>query len=107
MPPRQYEIYLARIQFKDCDDIRPCILAEDPQGQEVKVFPLSSNLDLYDPKAHFLIEESSVGFASSGLKRTSFASDRVYIVRTDQLGRRRLGKLEGELLDDFVRWSWV
>jgi hypothetical protein len=107
MPQAPFEIYLARIPFRDCNDVRPCVILDWPRDGRVKVFPLSAAADLYDPKDDFPIDATGPCFAATGLKRTSYVKGaRVFELGLETLSRRPMGRLTGELLEEFKGWSW-
>ncbi|MCY3023408.1 MAG: type II toxin-antitoxin system PemK/MazF family toxin [Planctomycetota bacterium] len=98
------DVYTVRYRYGRSHDIRPCILLTAPLASKVTICLLSSQMALYRPVAHFLIEESYPDFPATGLDRSSFAAgDEIHEIRVEEL-RKRLGRLEGELARAFEAW---
>jgi hypothetical protein len=102
---RLHEIWLARIQLRTSYDPRPCVIVEEPRAGRVKVFPLSSSMDLFDPNKHFLLSRTSPDFPATGLPKESYILEKVADLPIADI-RHKFGELSGELLEDFKRWSW-
>ncbi len=64
-----YEIYLVRIEYRLCQDIRPCIVIAPPSKDLVKIARISSALDLYNQGLDFWLDSTSDEFLQTGLKR--------------------------------------
>ena len=112
MPPRKYELYLARIPVGESDYARPWLVVSDPSPHPsrpdkvvVTAVPLSSALDLFRERTDFLIRETDGGFGSTGLKRDSYVIGDLPAFVDVTLLRRRLGELSGEILEDFKSWG--
>jgi hypothetical protein len=103
----QRQIYLAKAQYRQCQDIRPCIVvAVMPEADKVKVALLSSALGLYNPQHDFLIPATHPDFAATGLRRTSYVADiedAFWETTPDNLGKK-LGELTGQLATEFDTW---
>jgi len=105
MTPQRGEIYLVRAQWRQCTDIRPCVVVDvEADGTAVVVVLVSSARELYDPQRHFLIPENHPDFRATGLRRESYCwGDEMPRVSIARLGRK-LGRLEGGLLRAFNAW---
>jgi hypothetical protein len=105
MTPQSKEIYLARAMWGFCRDMRPCVVIELTKTGWVKVALLSSAMDLYRPVQDFLIDSRSEDFLTTGLNRTSYVSGEHFAeIPIQDLGKKRLGILTGELAGAFDEW---
>ena len=71
--------------------------------REVASVPFSSAEHKYEAWRDFLIRDTEEDFPATGLARTSHASGVFDEFDTTNL-IKRLGRLEGELLDEFKDW---
>jgi len=103
--PQPLDIWLVRIQFRDCKDLRPTVAIQILAKQNrAVVLPVSSALDLRRTTVDFLIEKTHVNFPATGLTRTSFVvSDRFRDLPFEAM-EKRIGRLEGELAASFIDW---
>jgi hypothetical protein len=67
---------------------------------------ISSAIDLYDSRIHFLIPNHHNDFAMTGLKRTSYVLGDEFkeIKITDLKKCKRIGEISGELAIEFDNW---
>jgi hypothetical protein len=111
MRPERYEIYLARIQLRHSEDLRPWVVIgnclPDPQNPGkmlLTVAPISSQIDLMVEFQDFPIEAGHPDFPATGLRRSSYVIGNLPArVSVDRL-ERRLGELRGELRREFERF---
>jgi hypothetical protein len=110
MPPRRYELYVARIRFRRSEDLRPWVVIDDPVQDPrergallVTLAPVSSQLDMLLPN-HFLMDASAPDFPTTGLRRSSYVVGDPIRVRVERL-ERRIGELTGTMLALFREWS--
>lgn len=103
--PQPLEIYLARVTWGRCRDIRPVVLCAGEKDGLVKAAPLSAALDLYRPGAHFLLRLDEQDFKATGLHRTCYVNgDEIHALAVSGL-LKRLGCLEGALARAFQEWA--
>lgn len=103
----QFDIVLARVRFKLSNDARPCLVLEDLREGRFPAFAISSSRDLTVGLEVLELGERSNDFAATGLKRTSFVLLTAVVLQVELAAViRRLGRLEGELLQDFNRENW-
>ena len=111
MPPSEHEIYLAAIRLGNSEDLRPWVVVEGPVANPdnpdellVVVVPCSTAFDLFDDCHDFMIRSTDPDFVTTGLRRDSFIiceyPVRVPVSRLE----RRLGRLSGQMLEDFKAW---
>ena len=103
MNPQPFDVFLIQALFGLSVDRRPCIILEEPADGRVRVALCSSAMDLYTSYEDFLIAETASDFSATGLLRTSYVKSGTY-ERDVELLVRQLGRLEGELLEDFTDW---
>lgn len=111
MQVSRYDIFRARVQFGKSTDPRPCIVLRGPtpdpdnvRAPVVLLAPLSSQMDLYEPANHFLLDKREADFEATGLSRSSYIITTVPAhVAVSNLGKR-LGALQGDLLARFLSW---
>lgn len=109
----KYDICLARIRFRNCNDRRPWILVSRPtfdtvrsQAPKVAVVPISASLDLFKPNQDFLIRAADPNFVNTGLKRDSYAIGEGFTIYVPiSRFERKVGSLVGSLLAEFVSWE--
>ena len=104
MIPRQFDIFLARIRFRKCNDIRPCIILYPPKSGTVTVAAISSQERLFAYAQHFWLEPSHPNFPTTALTRRSYIA--VNQIDTIEIGEliAFVGRLEGELAREFKDW---
>ena len=108
----RFDIYRAKIQFGKSVDPRPCIVLREPTQDPdappgtlvVLVAPLSSQMDLYDPSRHFLLDDVDVDFAATGLRRKSYVIATAPAHVPVALLEKKYGALAGDLLVRFLFW---
>lgn len=104
MKLEQFDIFLARVQFEKCLDVRPCLIIYPPAGRSIKIVRLSSQMTLFDRGNHFRLDPSNPDFPGTGLRRESYiCGDKVDTIASSQL-RTKVGSLGGELRSEFVEW---
>ena len=105
MVPQAFEIYDARVPYRECKDTRPVITIEPPTGGRVALALISGAMDLYNgPVVHFRLDPAHPDFAATGLKKECYvAGDEILTLSTDRLIRRR-GQLQGSLRESFGGW---
>ena len=109
----RYDIYLGTIQYRNCRDTRPLVLLgrpvvdpAQPESSTVTVVPVSSQLDLYDPRTDFLIAATHQDFPATGLRRDSYVIGANSPVRVSPpMLHRKLGALTGALRKEFIDWE--
>lgn len=105
MNPQPKEIYLARVIWGLCKDMRPCVVIDLVKTGWVKVVLISAAMDLYRPSYDFLIDSQCEDFPATGLNRTSYVSGKHFAeIPIQDLGKRRLGVIVGELAESFDEW---
>lgn len=101
--PKPKEIYRwEKAKLNDCEDKRPCIILDPPNGNNITIMAISSQLDLM-PLDAFLIEGDSRDFQLTGLPRTSYIDVEIHEISISELGKK-LGELRGDLADRFDKW---
>jgi hypothetical protein len=104
MNPSQFDIFLARLRFGKCNDVRPCLVLYPPQNDTITVMAISSQETLFDFRSHLWIEPTHPDFRATALKRRSyFCGNEVDRILNSELGAK-LGRLEGTLLAEFKDW---
>jgi hypothetical protein len=102
---KKREIYLVKAMYGECDDVRPCVVVELLQNGLVKVALISSALDLYRPQFDLLLDSKHHDFKYTGLKRTSYISGWSFLnVLPNELTRKPIGVITGDLASDFDNW---
>lgn len=111
MQATRFDIFRASVQFGKSTDPRPCIVlrepAPDPDALDspvVLLAPISSQMDLYVPSQHFLIDERDDDFRATGLRRRSYIIATVPVFAPVSRLGKRLGALQGDLLARFMSW---
>ncbi|MCY3024444.1 MAG: type II toxin-antitoxin system PemK/MazF family toxin [Planctomycetota bacterium] len=105
MTPQRGEIYLVRAQWRECVDIRPCVVVDvEPHGAVVLVALISAAIELYVPQQHLLIAADQPDFRATGLRRDSYCSGAEMVRLPIQRLGKRLGRLEGGLAQAFDAW---
>ena len=99
---QRFEIYNAEVQWNGCADMRPWLIVEVRANGVLGAFPIASQC--YSGNC-FPIESDGPGFAATGLSKSCFIHD-THIIELDasRIGRYR-GRLEGQLLADFLEFS--
>ncbi|MCI0650975.1 MAG: hypothetical protein L0Z55_03745 [Planctomycetes bacterium] len=107
MGPRLFEIHLCTVPLRGNIDRRPwLVVAAGPSKTDRFIsIPISSQLDLYDEVAHFLLEQSDPDFPATGLVRTSYVIANNPVAIHANRFVRRLGHLGGELRERFELWN--
>ena len=97
-----FEIYNGGVRWNGCDDIRPWLVVEIRSAQLVGCFPIASQC--YGGNC-FPINSDDPDFRATGLTKSCFIHDTHIIeVPVTQLLRCR-GRLEGQMLTDFLEFS--
>lgn len=97
------EIYLCKVKYRESFDIRPCIILTVGKNNVTIAF-ISSAIDLYNHRTHFLIRSDHPDFIHTGLKKTSFViGDEFKDSPINKLGKK-IGILTGELAEAFDKW---
>ena len=114
MPAKKYGIYtINNFSYNGNKDPRPCIVIDIVNANTVKVLIGSSQLDMYNPLSHFLLEKSDKNFKSTGLKNSSYFDgqkiveahfDRASNTEPYVLDRSYIGHVDGALLKKFKNW---
>ena len=101
-PPAPFDIYLAKVNWKDCADARPWLVIAVNADETVLAFPISGAC--YQGPC-FEIDEHHC--RQCGLTKTSYIHDvRLYVLRPGELVKYQ-GKLEGELLRRFLAHAGI
>ena len=104
MNPACYDIYWAHFPYGHSNDLRPCMIYEVLANGNYTVIPISSALDLFDRRDHFMLHKNHPDFPATGLRKESFLGvSRIRELRGDKLAKR-LGVVTGQLLQDFKIW---
>jgi hypothetical protein len=104
MIPQPKDIYMIRVTVGYSTYPRPCVIIEVMKDW-VSVAPLSSAMDLYNPRTDFIIENTHSDFKSTGLIRTSYISGQhVFDIPIADLSKKRRGYLTGGLGKAFDKW---
>jgi len=96
-----FEIYEASGSWKNCDDDRPYVLVRLSSEGRWDCFPVSGAC--YSGNC-FEIPSDDPDFAATGLKKTSHVHDERYY---QPVPKRRIGRVEGALLDRFRKYAGV
>jgi hypothetical protein len=105
MKPLQYEIYDARMKYRNCNDVRPVIIIEVLPNDLATVALISGAMDLYQGNPfHFALRMIHPDFTATGLKKDCYvAGDQIFTIETKLLVRKR-GQLNGDLRLEFQKW---
>jgi hypothetical protein len=99
---QRFEIYNAEVQWHGCADMRPWLIVEIRSPGVLGCFPIASQC--YDGNC-FPIDSEGADFTATGLTKSCFIHDTHIIeIPVAQLRRYR-GRLEGQLLADFLDFS--
>lgn len=98
-----YSIHLIKHNYRNNQDIRPCILLH-LDNDKAKIALTSSALDLYNPHRHYLIPKENPNFPLTGLKKTSYISiDQIHYVKKNDL-IKQIGILEEPTSQELSSW---
>ena len=101
--PSALQICLVRVRLGEAYYPRPCVVLT-VEGTVLRLAAISSQLDLYRPREHFLIRQDDPDFAATGLETESYVlatplfradASRVIAVK---------GILTGRLAQRFLDW---
>jgi hypothetical protein len=96
-----FDIHYGTFLWKDCPDERPwVVIGEGFEADTWDCFPLSGQF--YDQSNAFEIDPAHPDFQATGLKKRSYIQYESLIVLPAVSFRRKIGKLQGELLDRFL-----
>ena len=99
---KPFDIYLAKVRWRGCDDPRPWLLVR-PGGVGWLCFAISTKD--YD-SGPFEVAANDAAFPATGLATTSYIYDAESFHELPPNGFiKRLGQLEGDLLDRFRKSS--
>jgi hypothetical protein len=99
---QRFDIHNAEAQWHGCSDVRPWLIVEIRSADVVGCFPIASQC--YDGNG-FPIDSNNADFAATGLTRSCFVHDTHIIeIPVARIGCRR-GRLQGQLLKDFLDFS--
>jgi hypothetical protein len=105
MKIEQWDVVVLALPYGRSVDPRPCIVVEPPGWDgSLCVIPLSSHLGLSQEWRDFLFDPEHPDFKATGLRRASYANGSE-IHRSHGAVLKKLGRLEGKLLDDFRDWA--
>ncbi len=100
----RFDIYDAQVIWGGCEDRRPWLIVEVLPHNRVGCLPISTQ---NYRGAAFPISESDPDFPATGLKKSCFVHDEKIIdVAVNCLIKRR-GRLEGDLLGRFRKYSGI
>ncbi len=103
MPPEiPLDIWWANIPWGSADYPRPVVFVGHKSNVELVVVRVSSRLDLRS-EDDFIISIGHPDFPATGLTDESYAEAQAFTLPPGDF-RNRIGKLEGELREDFERW---
>ena len=99
---QRFDIYNAQTQWNGCSDVRPWLIVEIGSAELLGCFPIASQC--YGGNC-FPIECGDPDFAASGLSKSCFIHDSHIIeISAGQIGRY-CGRLQRQLLADFLEFS--
>jgi hypothetical protein len=101
------DIVLARVEFKDCDDLRPCLVIYPFKSSIIGILPISSQPELFEAGYHFWIEKAHPDYRATGLTKRSYVLDnKIYDLEMTDV-KKRLGRLDGDLAKEFKDWYGI
>ena len=105
MSVQVYEIYDAKLPYRNCQDMRPVIIINVLSFDLITVALISGAMDLYIGEfVHFFIDSEHIDFKRTGLKKKCYvAGNEIYTIKLEHLIRKR-GCLSGGLLEHFQNW---
>lgn len=101
------DVYFLEIQFRKCNDPRPCIVIHLGNGKVAALALISSATGLARPGYDFEISDQHPDFAATGLDRTSYVvCDKIVDVEMSKL-TEYVGRFENRLAVEFKKWLGI
>jgi hypothetical protein len=98
---RPYEIYFAKICWKDCEDERPWLIVDTRGARVFGCFPISSHN--YRSDAAFEVLKSDPDFGATGLTKDCFIHHvSIQEIERSQFRATKKGELTGDMLARFL-----
>ena len=104
MVPKIHEIYQVLPNYRGCKDERPAVIISPPLANLVTVAYITGQMDSYQPGSHFLIDDTSKDFKSTGLKKRCYVDGNEIAELDLKRVLRKRGELTGQMLVEFKRW---